>query len=80
MTSFIIRTAHQIHYKLPRRKRRVVHVVRKEERRGANRVWVWICDEKKKTNVRPGRRWEDNIESALQEIGLGRGLDLAGSG
>ena len=48
--------------------RRVVRVVRKGERRGAFRVYVWKGDGKKPT-VRPGRRWEDNIESSLQETG-----------
>jgi len=29
---------------------------------------------------RPRRRWEDNIEIDLQEVGWGHGLDRVGSG
>ena len=31
--------------------------------------------ERKRPLVRPRRRWEDNIEINLYEIGCGRGLD-----
>jgi len=50
------------------------HVARMEERRSAYRVLVWK-PERKKPPGRPSRRWDDNIEMDLQEVGWGHGLD-----
>ena len=41
-----------------------------EERRGAYRGLVWKPEGKKPLG-RPRRRWEDNIEMDLQEVGWG---------
>ena len=58
-----------------------VHVARMGERRGVYRVLVGK-PERRRPLGRPQRRWEDNIEMDLQEVGCGggNGLDRAGSG
>jgi hypothetical protein len=48
------------------------------ERRGSFRVLVGK-PEGKRPPGRPRRRWDDNINTDLQEVGLGHGLDLYGS-
>jgi len=59
-----------------RRIRCAEHVARRGKRRGAYRVLVGRPEERKLG--RPRRRWEDNIEMDLQEIGLGVDwIDLA---
>jgi hypothetical protein len=45
-----------------------------EEQRSAYRVLVWKPEGKKPLG-RPRRRWEDNTEMDLQEVGWGHGLD-----
>ena len=49
-------------------------MARMEERRSTYRVLVWKREGKKLLG-RPRRRWEDNIEMDLQEVGWGHGLD-----
>ena len=56
-----------------RRMRRVVHVARKGERRGAYRILVGKPEGKRPLG-RPRRRWEDNIKMDLQEVVSG-GMD-----
>jgi hypothetical protein len=52
----------------------VGHVARMAERRGAYRILAeW--PEGRRTFGRPRRRWEDNIDMDLQEVGWGHGLD-----
>ena len=53
-----------------RRMRWVEHVARIGERRGVYRVLVGK-PERKGPLGRPRRRWEDNIEMNLQEVGFG---------
>jgi hypothetical protein len=53
-----------------RRMRWAGHVVRKGEGRGVYRVLVRKPEEKRSLG-RPKRRWEDNIEMDLQEVGCG---------
>jgi hypothetical protein len=56
-----------------RRMRWAGHVARMRERRGLHRVLVGK-PEGKRILERPRRRWEDNIEMDLQEVGCG-GMD-----
>jgi len=49
------------------------------EGRSAYRVLVGEPYEKRPLG-RPRSRWEDNIKLHLQEVGLGLGIDLFGSG
>jgi len=49
------------------------HVARMGNRRGVYVVWVGKL-ERKRSLGRPRRRWEDNINMNLQEVGCG-GLD-----
>ena len=56
-----------------RRMRRAVHVARVGERRGVYRVLVGKPEGKRPLGG-PRRRWEDNIEMDLQEVGCG-GMD-----
>jgi len=63
-----------------RRIRWVGHVALMGERRGVDRVLVGKPEEKRPLG-RPRRRWEDNIQMDLQEVGCGgHGLDRSGSG
>ena len=63
-----------------RRIRWVEHVARMGEGRGMYRVLVGKPGGKRPLG-RPRRRWEDNINIDLQEVGCGGyGLDRAGSG
>jgi hypothetical protein len=63
-----------------RRMRWAGHVARMREGRGVYRVLVGR-PEGKRTLGRPRRRWEDNINMDLREIGIDWGeLDSAGSG
>jgi hypothetical protein len=60
-----------------RRMRWLGHVARMVDRRGAYRVFV-AKHEERSPLVRPRRRWEDNIKTALQEMGWGVDwIDLA---
>ena len=61
-----------------RRMRWSGHVVRMEGERGVHRVLV-VKPEGKRPLGRPRRRWEDNIEIDLQEVGGGCGdwMELA---
>ena len=54
------------------------HVARMGEDRGVQRVLVGKPEGKRPLR-RPSRRWEDNIEMDLQEVGEGRGdwMELA---
>ena len=58
---------------ISRRMRWVEHAARIRERRGVYRVLVGQPDEKRLLG-RPRCRWEDNIETDLQEVGCG-GMD-----
>jgi hypothetical protein len=49
------------------------------ERRGAYRALVGKPKGRRPLG-RPTRRWEDNIEMDLREVGWGHRLDLSGSG
>jgi len=49
------------------------HVARMGERRGVYRILVGKPEEKRPLG-RPRRRWEDNIQMDLQEVGCG-GMD-----
>jgi hypothetical protein len=50
------------------------------ERRGLYRVLVWKPEGKRPLG-RPKRRWEDNINMNLQEVGCGgHGMDGTGLG
>ena len=63
-----------------RRMRWAGHVVLMGERRGVYRVLVGKPEGKRPLG-RPRRRWEDNIEVDLQEVGCGGlGLDRSDSG
>jgi hypothetical protein len=63
-----------------RRMRWAEHVERMGQRRGAYRVLVWKPEGKRPLG-RPWRRWEDNINMDLKEVGWGvHGLDRYGSG
>jgi len=55
------------------------HVARMGEDRGVHRVLVGKPEEKRPLG-RPRRRWEDNIKMDLQEVGVGRGDWMVGSG
>ena len=55
-----------------RRMRWAGHVARMEEGRGVHKVLVGKPDGKRPLG-RPRRRWEDNIEMDLQEVGRGCG-------
>jgi len=55
------------------------HVARMVKRRGVYRVLVGKPEGKRPLG-RTRRRWEDNIKTDLQKVGLGYGLDRAGSG
>jgi len=57
----------------PRRMRWAGHVARMGERRGVYRVLVGKPEGKRPLG-RPRRRWKDNIEMDLQEVGCG-GMD-----
>jgi len=46
------------------------HVARMEESRGVYRVLVWNPEGKRPLG-RPRRRWEDNINMDIQEVGCG---------
>jgi hypothetical protein len=46
------------------------HVARMEESRGVYRVLVWNPEGKRPLG-RPRRRWEDNINLDIQELGCG---------
>jgi len=46
----------------------VGHVACMGEKRGVYSVLVWISEGKKQLG-RPRRRWEDNIQMDLQEVG-----------
>ena len=61
-----------------RRMRRAGHVARMGEGRGVHRVLVGKPEGKRPLG-RPRRRWEDNIEMDLQEVGRGCGdwMELA---
>ena len=61
-----------------RRMRRAGHVARMVEDRGVHRVLVGKPEGKRPLG-RPRRRWEDNIEMDLEEVGGGRGdwMELA---
>jgi hypothetical protein len=54
------------------------HVVRMGEGRGVHRILVGTPEGKKPLG-RPRRRWEDNIKTDLQEVGVGCGdwMELA---
>jgi len=56
-----------------RRMRWAGHVARMGERRGVYRILVGKPEEKRPLG-RPRRRWEDNIQMDLQEVGCG-GMD-----
>ena len=62
-----------------RRMRWAGHVARMGEDRGMHRVGVVGKPEGKRPLGRPRRRWEDNIQMDLQEVGRGRGdwMELA---
>ena len=62
----------------PRRLRWAGHVARMVERRGAYRVLV-VKPDGRRPLERLRRRWEDNIEMDLREVGLGEmdWIDLA---
>ena len=55
------------------------HVVRMGERSDVYRVLVGKL-EGMRTLTSCRRRWENNIEMVLQEVGWGHGLDCSGSG
>ena len=56
------------------------HVLRMEERRGVYRVLVGKPEGKRPLG-KPRRRWEDNIEIDLNEVGWRwYGMDRCGSG
>jgi hypothetical protein len=56
------------------------HVARMGERRGAYRALVGKSEGRRPLG-RPRRRWEDNIEMDLREVGWGgHGLDQSGLG
>jgi hypothetical protein len=62
-----------------RRVRWAGHVARMGEKRGSYRIFVGRPEGRRPLG-RPRRRWEDNIEMNLQEVGWEHGLDLASSG
>ena len=55
------------------------HVARMGESIGAYRVLVGKPEGKRQFG-RPGRRWEENTEMDLHEVGWGHGLNRIGSG
>jgi hypothetical protein len=57
-----------------RRMRWAGHVARMGEGRGAYRILVGRPEGRRPLG-RPGRRWEDNINMDLREVGWGHGLD-----
>jgi hypothetical protein len=57
-----------------RRLRWAGHVARMRAKRGAYRILVGKPEGRRPLG-RPRRRWEDNIEMDLQQVGCGHGLD-----
>jgi hypothetical protein len=57
-----------------RRMRWTGHVARKDEGRGAYRIFMGRPEGRRRLG-RPKSRWEDNIKMDIQEVGWGHGLD-----
>jgi len=61
-----------------RRIRQEGHVARMGDRKNAYGIVVGKPEEKRPLG-RPRRKWEDNINMELEDVGLGHDLDLCGS-